>query len=104
VVVGQPSYVTAAAQALAETPLRVLKRYLKVRLLDELADELPQAFRDARFQFHGKALRGLEQDLPRWKKAVNEVDGALGEAVGRRTSPATSRPTTRPGRWLWSKI
>jgi len=82
VVVGQPSYVTAAAQALAETPLRVLKRYLKVRLLDELADELPQAFRDARFQFHGKALRGLEQDLPRWKKAVNEVDGALGEAVG----------------------
>jgi putative endopeptidase len=82
VVVGQPSYAAAAAQAIDETPLPVLKRYLKVQLVDALADALPQAFRDARFEFRGKTLRGMEQDWPRWKKAVNEVDGALGEAVG----------------------
>jgi putative endopeptidase len=82
VVVGQPSFATAAAQAMGETALPTLKRYLKVRLLDSVADVLPKAFRDARFEFRGKALRGLEQDLPRWQKAVNAVDAALGEAVG----------------------
>jgi len=82
VVVGQPSYATAAAQALNETPLPTLKRYLKVHLLDSVADVLPQAFRDARFEFHGRALRGMEQDLPRWQRAVKDVDEALGEAVG----------------------
>jgi len=82
VVVGQPSYATAAAQALGDTPLPVLKRYLKVRLLDSVADVLPQSFRDARFEFRGRSLRGMEQDLPRWQRAVKAVDDALGEAVG----------------------
>jgi putative endopeptidase len=82
VVVAQPGFATAAAQAISETPLPLLKRYLKVHLVDSLADVLPKAFRDARFEFRGKALRGLEQDLPRWQKAVNAVDAALGEAVG----------------------
>jgi len=82
VVVGQPSYATAAAQAINETPLPTLKRYLKVHLLDSVADVLPQSFRDARFEFHGRALRGMEQDLPRWQRAVKDVDEALGEAVG----------------------
>jgi putative endopeptidase len=82
VIVAQPSYATAAAQAVADTPLPTLKRYLKIRLLDELAEVLPQPFRDARFQFRGRAVRGVEQDLPRWKKAVSEVDAAVGEAVG----------------------
>jgi putative endopeptidase len=82
VVVGQPTYATAAAQAINETPLPTLKRYLKVHLLDSVADVLPQAFRDARFEFRGRALRGMEQDLPRWQRAVKDVDAALGEAVG----------------------
>jgi putative endopeptidase len=81
-VVAQPSYATAAAQAIGDTPLPVLKRYLKVQLVDSIADVLPKAFRDARFEFRGKALRGLEQDMPRWQKAVNSVDAAMGEAVG----------------------
>ncbi|HEX4585591.1 MAG TPA: M13 family metallopeptidase [Burkholderiaceae bacterium] len=82
VVVGQPSYATAAARALGETPLPVLKRYLKVRMIDALADVLPKDFRDARFEYRGRALRGMEQDLPRWQRAVMGVDAALGEAVG----------------------
>jgi putative endopeptidase len=81
-VVGQPTYSTAAAQVIRETPLPTLKRYLKVQWLDAEADILPKTLRDARFEFRGKALRGLEQELPRWQKAVNAVNAALGEAVG----------------------
>jgi putative endopeptidase len=82
VIVGQPDYAAAAAQALADTPLPALKRYLKVCVLDAEADVLPNAFRDARFEFRGRALRGLRQNLPRWQRGVAEVDAAMGEAVG----------------------
>jgi putative endopeptidase len=81
-VVAQPTYATAAAQAIRDTPLPTLKRYLKARWLDAEADTLPKAFRDARFEFRGKALRGLEREQARWQKAVIAVDAALGEAVG----------------------
>ena len=92
VIVGQPSYATAAAQAINETPLPTLKRYLKVHLLDSVADVLPQSYRDARFEFRGRALRGMEQDLPRWARRS-----------GRSSWRASFRPTTRRGRWRWSK-
>jgi putative endopeptidase len=82
VVVAQPSFATAAAQAMGETPLPALRRYLKVHWLDAEADTLPKAFRDARFELRGRALRGLEQEPPRWQKAANAIDAALGEAVG----------------------
>ena len=43
--------------------------------------------RDGRFEFYGKTLRGLQQEEPRWRQAVDAVGagrgGALGEAVGR---------------------
>jgi putative endopeptidase len=82
VIVAQPSYAAAAAQAIGAAPLPLLKRYLKVHLLDAEADVLPQVFRDARFQFRSRALRGMEQDQARWKKGVRAIDGAMGEAVG----------------------
>jgi putative endopeptidase len=82
VVVSQPSYVTALARLVAAEPLDTWRLYLKARRLDAAVALLPQAFRDADFQFHEKALRGLEQPAPRWQDAMHELDGALGEAVG----------------------
>ncbi|WP_373715818.1 M13 family metallopeptidase [Roseateles sp.] len=80
--VSQPSYVVAAAKVLDETPLDDLKAYLTLRALDARADVLPQAIRDAAFAFHGTALTGAKAERPRWQKAVDNVNGALGEAVG----------------------
>jgi len=80
--VQQPSYATALARLVQATPLATWQLYERVRLLDDGADVLPQAWREARFAFRGKALRGQEQDRPRWQKATAAIDGALGEAVG----------------------
>ncbi len=80
--VSQPSATVAIAKLLAETPLSEVKTYLKLRALDEAADVLPKAFRDARFAFRGAALTGAKEDKPRWQKGIAEVNGALGEAVG----------------------
>ena len=81
--VSQPSYARGFAALAQSTPLATWQQYLRVRLLDGRAEVLPAAFREAHFAFHGKAIRGQQQDRARWQKATASLDGALGEAVGR---------------------
>ncbi|MET0517620.1 MAG: M13 family metallopeptidase [Burkholderiaceae bacterium] len=81
--VSQPSQVTAFAKLVGEVPLTEWKTYLRLRVLDESAAVLPKSFRDASFAFHGAALTGAKAEKPRWQKGIDEVNGALGEAVGK---------------------
>jgi len=80
--ISQPSYAWAAAKLIQSEPLDVWKAYLRVHLMDALALELPADVRAARFQFRGVALQGTPTDTARWERAVNTLDGAMGEAVG----------------------
>ena len=80
--ISQPSYAKAFAKTVQQAPLADWKLYLRVRLLDGGAQVLPQAFRDAHFSFHGRAIQGNEQPRPRWQMATASLDKALGEAVG----------------------
>ncbi len=82
-VVRQPSYVTALGRAMHEAGLRTWKDYLIVRTIDAYARVLPAAFVEASFDFNSRTLRGTEALRPRWKRAVSEANGALGEAVGK---------------------
>jgi putative endopeptidase len=82
VVVNQPGYATALAGLLKSEPLATWKLYLQARRLDASADVLPSGFRDASFEFHGKAIQGLQQPRARWQKAMDELNGDIGEAVG----------------------
>ncbi|HSI60192.1 MAG TPA: M13 family metallopeptidase [Ideonella sp.] len=80
--VSQPSYVKALAALAARTPLADWRLYLRARLLDDHANVLPQAFREAHFELHGKTLSGQQKPKPRWEQAIAALDTALGEAVG----------------------
>jgi putative endopeptidase len=64
------------------TALPTLKAYLTFHYLSDHAPYLPKRFDDARFAFYGNTLRGQPQQRERWKRAVDEVNGALGELVG----------------------
>ena len=64
------------------TPLPTLKAYLTFHYLSDHAPYLPKRFDDARFAFYGQTLRGQPQQRERWKRAVDEVNGGLGELVG----------------------
>jgi putative endopeptidase len=57
--------------------------YLTAHLLSDFASVLPKAIDDASFEFYAKQLRGQEEQRPRWKRGVQAVEGALGEAVGK---------------------
>jgi len=83
VVVRQPDYITAADAIIAATPVETWQEYLTFGLLNTYADELSSAFVDARFNFAGRVVSGQQEQRPRWKRGVGEVESALGEAVGK---------------------
>ena len=67
---------------LAGEDLATWKDYLKVRTIGAYARVLPAAFVEASFDFNSRTLRGTETLRPRWKRAVQETDNAMGEAIG----------------------
>lgn len=82
-IVRQPSYVQALDGIVAGTPVERWRTYLRWKLLDAWAPDLPQRFVDADFDFYGRTLRGTEENRPRWKRGVGRVQGAMGELVGK---------------------
>ena len=83
VIVRQPSYLSAMADAFEELPISDLKLWLTWKLLNDAAPLLSSKFVDEDFHFAGKVLTGAEEIRPRWKRAISAVQGAMGEAVGK---------------------
>lgn len=81
-VVSQPSEVKEVAQLIGQQPLQTWKLYLTARILSSAAYSLPEQFREARFTYRGKAIFGLEQEIPRWKMGVKMLNESLGEGIG----------------------
>src|SRR5690606_16072210 len=52
-------------------------------LISDHAPYLPKAFVDENFAFYGTVLRGVPENRPRWKRGVETVEFALGEALGK---------------------
>ena len=82
-IVRQPSYATALGKHLQEADIATWKDYLKVRTIGAYARTLSSPFVDASFDFNSRTLRGTETLRPRWKRAVQETDNAMGEAIGK---------------------
>jgi putative endopeptidase len=82
-VVRQPDYLEGLARLIGETPVETWRHYMTVKLLDAYADVLPAEFGDARFEFRGRVLGGLDEAPARWRQAVGATQAALGEVAGR---------------------
>ena len=83
VIVAQPSYFKAMASLVATLPVDRWKPYLKFHTANALAPYLSADFVEARFDFYGRTLQGVKEMLPRWKRAVNNLDSAMGELLGK---------------------
>ena len=82
-VVWQPSALTGLSALTASVPLETWKDWLRFHLIEHYSAYLPKAFVTEHFAFHGRVLSGTPQQRPRWKRAVQETNAALGEAVGK---------------------
>jgi putative endopeptidase len=83
IVVSQPSFFTAWDDILQKTDLPTIKAWLKWNTLSTYAELLSKPFVDENFAFYGTTLNGIAELKPRWKRAVDATEGALGEVLGR---------------------
>ncbi|MBC6981280.1 M13 family metallopeptidase [Caulobacter sp. 17J80-11] len=81
--VWHPAPTTGIAALVGSQPLETWKDYLTFHAIARAAPYLPKKFADEAFAFNGTALSGTPQQQERWKRAVNQTNSALGEAVGK---------------------
>ena len=83
IIVWQPSAIAGEAALVRSTPLATWKDWLIYHALEDHADALPKAFAEERFAFFSKTLSGIEEQSPRERRAIDDVNGRLGDEVGR---------------------
>jgi putative endopeptidase len=83
-IVSQPSYFTAMAKAINDTPLEAWKTYMSWHVIESYADFLNKEAVNERFTFTGAVLRGVKENEPQWQLAVRTVDSTIGFAVGKQ--------------------
>lgn len=72
----------AMMQLLTETPLATLKAFMAAQFLSAHAAVLSSDLDTARFEFYGRTIGGQEKPRERWKRAIDAVEGQLGEQLG----------------------
>jgi len=82
VVVRQPDFLAALAQALEAVPVADWGLWLAWRVLSGSAPYLGDDVADESFAFYGRTLTGAPEQKERWKRGIDTVEAALGEAVG----------------------
>jgi endothelin-converting enzyme/putative endopeptidase len=97
--VTNPDFFKGMNALLASTDLETVKTYLRWQLIHATSSlVLPQAFDDEVFDFYRRKLAGQPEKRARWKRCVQETDGAMGEAIGQvyvaKEFPPSSKQAT----------
>lgn len=93
-IVGQPKSLAAIDSIMANADEQALRDYLAAGYISSAASYLSDDFINADFEL-AKVISGVQQQQPRWKRALGVPNGLLGEAVGElyvaKYFPATSK-------------
>jgi len=81
-IVNETTAIRDGAKLLSTQPLEDWKTYMTFHFVDSCATDLPKAFDVPQFEFHAKALRGVEQQRERWKRGMTLIDDSIGEGLG----------------------
>ena len=79
----QDTAITGIAKLVGSEPVQAWRDYMAFHAVERGAPFLSKAFVDEHFAFNGQALSGTPQQRERWKRAVDNTNNALGEAVGK---------------------
>ena len=83
VIVSQPKYMIALQTIFGKNDVDAWKEYLKWNLLNSATSLLSTPIEAASFDFYGKTLTGAIKQRPREDRALQTINGAIGEALGR---------------------
>jgi putative endopeptidase len=81
--VAQPRYMAELEKILNEKKVEAWKEYLKWSVLNRTASTLSTDIENANFDFYGKTLTGALKQRPREEVALQVINGATGEALGK---------------------
>ncbi len=81
--ISQPRYMTALQTIFAENKVEDWKAYMRWMLLRSAAGQLSTEIETANWEFYGKALTGALKQRPRHEKALQVVNGTVGESLGK---------------------
>ena len=95
VVVGQPDFVAAADKLIGSLTPAEYRDYMEGGQIMDAADLLSDDIIAAKFDFFGKTMSGRKENFPLWKRATQQVEGVMGEALGKiyveKYFPASSK-------------
>ncbi|SHL44668.1 M13 family metallopeptidase [Flavobacterium xanthum] len=83
VIVSEPRYMKALQTILAQNKVEDWKAYMKWTLLRGASSQLSSNIEVANFDFYGKTLTGAIKQRPREDRALQTVNGTIGEALGK---------------------
>jgi putative endopeptidase len=83
VVVGQPEFFRETERLLLAEPLDAWKEYLRWNLISRFSPTLSSPFEKEHFHFYGTILSGVKEQRPRWKRALDAEERAIGDMLGR---------------------
>ena len=81
IIVTDNTAIKAIAQLYKSTDLETLKLWQKARITHQASPYLTKKMVDSRFEYTSE-LNGTTEQRARWKRAVDTIDGSLGELVG----------------------
>ena len=94
-VVGQPDFVKGVDRLLSSVTADELRAYMQWDAIISAASYLSDDVIEANFDFFGRTMAGRKENHPRWKRATSQVEGQMGEALGKmyveRYFPASSK-------------
>ena len=83
IVVSQPKYVTALETIFKDSKIEDLKAYMRWTLLRKSTGLLSDEIEKANWEFYSKTLQGAKKQRPRNERALQVVNGTVGEALGK---------------------
>ena len=83
IVVGQPEFLDGADKLMATLKAEELRDYMQWRHILSAVSYLSEDAIAANFEFFGKKMSGRKEDHPLWKRATAQVEGQMGEALGK---------------------
>ncbi|MBQ7420378.1 MAG: M13 family metallopeptidase [Prevotella sp.] len=94
-IVGQPAFMAGADRIFANITAAEYRDYMEWGVINSAAGMLTDEVRAASFDFFGKVMSGRKEDHPLWRRATNQVQGVMGEALGKiyveKYFPASSK-------------
>ncbi|WP_370641578.1 M13 family metallopeptidase [Prevotella sp. E9-3] len=82
-IVGQPDFMAGADKIVAGLTPDQLRDYMEWDIILDAAGKLSSEVQQANFEFFGKVFSGRKEDHPLWRRSVRQVEGVMGEALGR---------------------